>query len=264
MNFFKNLEDILFNANIEERFLKFEKFYCDFLSNKLELSQQNFTPLELKYPSYSKFCKIVNMKDIKNNIKDRQIHFLHNIAHIEYSAIDIALDACYRFTNMPKKFYQDWLEVAKEEISHFLLIDEQLQKYGIKYGDLPVHDGLFKAMQSTSNNLLDRMIIIPRFMEANGLDANCFILSKLTDNSLKSILETILKEEVGHVKKGDYWFKFLTPNMNNKERENLYFSRILYFYPNSFKQKRKINEKDRLNAGFSQSEIDRIKNFYGV
>ncbi|OUT09797.1 ferritin [Campylobacter concisus] len=265
MNFYDEIWEILNEGEIELKFLKFELFYekfkRDFNINFCESSKPN----ELIMPSYAKFCEVVSMKELNKKVKpmDKNLNFIHSVAHIEFSAIDIALDACYRFRNLPREFYEDWLEVAEDEIRHFCMIENLLLKQGGRYGELSVHDGLFIALQKTSSSLTSRMALLPRYMEANGLDANAHIIKRLEaeggQEELIECLKVILKEEVSHVYKGDKWFKFAC----NKEGidENSYFDIILSLYPNSFKNVREINEQDRLKAGFSKEELCLIKNF---
>ena len=252
MNFFDEIWEILNEGEIGLKFLKFELFYekfkRDFNINFCESSKPN----ELITPSYAKFCEVVSMKELNKKVKpkDKNLNFIHSVAHIEFSAIDIALDACYRFRNLPREFYEDWLEVAEDEIRHFCMIENLLLKQGGRYGELSVHDGLFIALQKTSSSLTSRMALLPRYMEANGLDANAHIIKRLN---------VILKEEVSHVYKGDKWFKFACKKEGIDE--NSYFDIILSLYPNSFKNVREINEQDRLKAGFSKEELCLIKNF---
>ncbi|WP_103588224.1 ferritin-like domain-containing protein [Campylobacter concisus] len=265
MNFFDEICGILNEGEIGLKFLKFELFYekfkRDFNINFYESSKPN----ELITPSYAKFCEVVSMKELNKKVKpkDKNLNFIHSVAHIEFSAIDIALDACYRFRNLPREFYEDWLEVAEDEIRHFCMIENLLLKQGGRYGELSVHDGLFIALQKTSDSLTSRMALLPRYMEANGLDANAHIIKRLEgeggNEELIECLKVILKEEVSHVYKGDKWFKFACKKEGVDE--NSYFDIILSLYPNSFKNVREINEQDRLKAGFSKEELCLIKNF---
>ncbi|ABS51243.1 ferritin-like domain-containing protein [Campylobacter hominis] len=265
MEFFKNLEEILFCENPYEKIDKFTKFYAKFCENLTEF-EKKFKVRKLEIPSYSKIAEICEVKDIKKQNKGgKKAKFLHSIAHIEYSAIDLALDAAYRFQNLPLEFYADWLEVANDEIRHFSLINSKLEKEGVKYGDLAVHDSLFHAMKITQNSLMERMALVPRFLEANGLDANCFLINKLKpDNELyelKSLLQIILNEEISHVKKGDKWFSYECERLGQGDKKDeIYLEIVLKFYPKAFKKNRILDEKDRLKAGFTKAEIENFKN----
>ncbi|QDS05129.1 ferritin-like domain-containing protein [Campylobacter fetus] len=260
MNFFDEVWEILNESRLEIKFFKFEQLFFKFKNDEYEFNV-NFIPKSLTTPSYAKICDVCEMKDLKKHSQNKALAtFLHSIAHIEYSAIDIALDACYRFLNLPKEFYFDWLEVADDEIKHFKMINEKLENAGYNYGDFTVHNGLFIAMQKTENSLLDRMAVLPRFMEANGLDANLFIMKKIANdkqkNYLLDILKTIHDEEIGHVKKGDKWFKFACKEQGVDPKE--WMNIVLKHYPKAFHTKRKLDVKHRLMAGFDQSELDKI------
>lgn len=264
MEFFDEILSIIDESDLELKFSKFALFYENFKANK-ELDFKRKTPLKpLEKPCYEKFCNVVAMRDLNKKIapKDKNIHFIHSVAHIEFSAIDIALDAAYRFDGLPRAYYEDWLEVASDEIRHFLMISEILAKNGVKYGDFTVHNGLFIALTKTQNSLIERMALLPRYMEANGLDANAHIIKKLKEqggnDELILVLEVILREEISHVSKGDRWFKFACEREKIEPSE--YINIVRNLYPNSFSSIRTLNESDRLKAGFSQNELEEIKN----
>ncbi|HHH72658.1 MAG TPA: ferritin-like domain-containing protein, partial [Sulfuricurvum sp.] len=194
-------------------------------------------------------------------VKGQQL-FLHAIAHIEYSAIDLALDHAYRFAGMPKAFYDDWLEVADDECRHFELLGGLMEEVGCRYGDFPVHDGLFEAGQRTQR-LLERMAVVPRYFEANGLDATPQILQKLETiqgdvmiDRIVSALKVILDEEVDHVRKGDRWFAYACEEAGVEK--SVYFEIIERLYPGSFPRKKGVNVTARKAAGFSCSELNKM------
>ena len=267
MEFFKSIEEILEASSVAEKKEKFAKFYAKFCVNEVEFEQE-FSPKPLTKPFYAKFLKIEQAKDIKiknKNLKkqsvDKNALFLHSVAHIEFSAIDLALDACYRFVGLPREFYADWLEVANDEIRHFDMINAELEKTGFKYGDFSVHDGLFEALKKTETSLLERMAVVPRHLEAGGLDANFYMLSQIDKNPekshLKPLLEVILNEEISHVGKGDKWFKFECQRLG--VLPECFFEIVLKYYPKAFSTTRTINENARLKAGYSPKEIEKIK-----
>jgi uncharacterized ferritin-like protein (DUF455 family) len=137
---------------------------------------------------------------------------LHAICHIEFNAINLALDAVWRFDHMPTAFYADWLQVASEEALHFNLLRAHLQGLGFDYGDFPAHDGLWSMCERTAEDILARMALVPRTLEARGLDATPPIQAKLLkagDARAVSILDIILRDEVGHVAIGNRWFHHL-------------------------------------------------------
>ena len=116
---------------------------------------------------------------------------------------------------MPAQYYNDWLKVAAEEAKHFSLLSDHLQTQGYCYGDFVAHDGLWTVCHSTRHDIVARMALVPRTLEARGLDATPIIQTKLrkvgTPRALAAveILDTILTEEVGHVAIGNHWYHWL-------------------------------------------------------
>ncbi len=143
---------------------------------------------------------------------------LHAVAHIEFNAINLALDACWRFAGLPQAFYADWLQVASEEALHFSLLAEHLASLGHAYGDFDAHDGLWAMTERTAGDVTARMALVPRTLEARGLDATPPMQARLQragDGRAVDILAIILRDEVGHVAIGNRWYRWLC------EREGL-------------------------------------------
>lgn len=137
---------------------------------------------------------------------------IHAITHIELNAIDLALDVCWRFNGMPEAFYRQWLRVALEEALHFELMRDHLHSLGFAYGDFPAHNGLWQMAERTRHDLLARIALVPRTLEARGLDASPAVKAKLVaagDNRAGDILDIILRDEIGHVAVGNHWFRWL-------------------------------------------------------
>ena len=137
---------------------------------------------------------------------------IHALAHIEANAINLALDIMWRFGGMPERFYLDWLEVAREEALHFQLLAGHLKTLGYDYGDFPAHDGLWEMAEKTRSDLLARLALVPRTLEARGLDASIPIRNKLIsvgDRTGAAILDLILRDEIGHVAVGNHWYRHL-------------------------------------------------------
>jgi uncharacterized ferritin-like protein (DUF455 family) len=264
-NFFNNIHKILIATTPNEKFKLFEDTYRLFFDNKLNFKMTKDIEI-FQQPAYYNICTIVDSKKVsqRKNLTttEGKATLLHAVAHIEYSAIDLALDACYRFQDMPHQFYIDWMEVAEDEIRHFCMINDLMEQYGIKYGDMTVHQGLFDACMNTLE-LIPRMALIPRYMEANGLDANAMMIKKLksvpgTQDIIK-LLNIILEEEVDHVKKGDIWYKYGCGQKEDFKCD--YFKIINNIYPNSFKKNKHLNIEARKAAGFSDEEIETLLQF---
>lgn len=137
---------------------------------------------------------------------------LHAVCHIEFNAINLALDAVWRFAAMPEDFYRDWLRVASEEALHFGLLREHLRHLGHDYGDFDAHDGLWTMARATAGDIVARMALVPRTLEARGLDATPPMQARLRqagDARAVEILDVILRDEVGHVAIGNRWYRWL-------------------------------------------------------
>ncbi len=137
---------------------------------------------------------------------------IHALAHIEFNAINLALDAAWRFAGMPRAFYGDWLQVAAEEALHFSLLDGHLRTLGYEYGDFSAHNSLWEMAEKTAGDVTARMALVPRTLEARGLDATPAVRAKLAqvgDTDAAAILDIILRDEVGHVAIGNRWYGWL-------------------------------------------------------
>ena len=262
MDFYKVLEEAIISDDIgvKERLTLQALAYCN--QNEVR-AEEEFTPKIFDAPSYASKCHIVDPRELPArkafDTPEGLATLVHAITHIEYSAIDLALDAVYRYPDMPMSYKMDWLEVAADEIRHFNMLNAILVTLGYQYGSFPVHCGLFDAAQHTAHNILDRMAIIPRYYEASGLDVSPQILKKLENKranpqvqQLMDALEMIYKEEIDHVHKGDKWFKYLCEKEGKEE--SVYFE-ILERYALLEKQRPHINVKARKEAGFACEEI---------
>jgi uncharacterized ferritin-like protein (DUF455 family) len=137
---------------------------------------------------------------------------MHAVAHIEFNAINLALDAVWRFAGLPAAYYLDWWRVAAEEATHFGLVREHLRALGHDYGEFDAHDGLWSMTEKTAGDPIARMALVPRTLEARGLDATPPMQKKLAqagDARAVAILDIILRDEVGHVAVGNHWYRWL-------------------------------------------------------
>jgi uncharacterized ferritin-like protein (DUF455 family) len=183
---------------------------------------------------------------------------LHAIAHIEFNAINLALDAAWRFEGMPLQFHLDWLRVAAEEAYHFTLLSDHLASLGHGYGDFDAHDGLWAMCEKTAGDVVARMALVPRTLEARGLDATPQIQHKLRQAGSPAalrgveILDIILRDEVGHVAVGNRWYRWLC------ERDGLdpvgHYAQLVerHCAPRLYPP---FNRDARLRAGFSEEEL---------
>ena len=184
---------------------------------------------------------------------------LHAVCHIEFNAINLALDAVWRFAGMPLDFYRDWLRVADEEATHFGLLHTHLRSLGHDYGDFPAHDGLWEMCVKTQDDITARMALVPRTLEARGLDATPLIQARLrkvgTPAALRAveILDIILRDEIGHVAIGNRWYGWLC---KRQQLDPVAHYRQLARTHSAPRLKPPFNEAARLAAGFSQQELD--------
>jgi len=184
---------------------------------------------------------------------------LHAVCHIEFNAINLALDAVWRFPDMPVGFYRDWLRVADEEATHFTLLRAHLRSLGHDYGDFPAHDGLWEMCVKTQHDITARMALVPRTLEARGLDATPLIQARLrkvgTPAALRTvdILDTILRDEIGHVAIGNHWYAWLCARQG---LDPIAHYRVLARTHAAPRLKPPFNAEARRAAGFSQAEIE--------
>ncbi|WPL18087.1 hypothetical protein Thiowin_03138 [Thiorhodovibrio winogradskyi] len=183
---------------------------------------------------------------------------LHAVAHIEFNAINLALDAVQRFGGMPHAFYDDWVRVAAEEAEHFQLMRERLRVLGFDYGDFPAHNGLWEMATVTADDLLARMALVPRGLEARGLDVTPGMIERLRDagdHKSAEALGVILREEVGHVAAGSRWFAYLC-EQRTLDPAATYIALLRQFMKGRLPCP--INLADRRRAGFDQAELDQL------
>jgi uncharacterized ferritin-like protein (DUF455 family) len=185
---------------------------------------------------------------------------LHAVAHIEFNAINLALDAIWRFADMPADYYRDWARVAAEEAHHFSLLTDHLASLGHAYGDFDAHDGLWTMVEKTKHDIVARMALVPRTLEARGLDATPPMQAKLAqagDQRAVDILDVILRDEVGHVAIGNRWYHWLC------ERDGLdpiaHFEQLLVTH-HAPRPKPPFNLDARRRAGFDAEELAQLTN----
>lgn len=176
---------------------------------------------------------------------------LHAVAHIEFNAINLALDALCRFEDMPVEFARDWLQVAYEEAYHFSLIEARLHAVGAAYGDFPAHGGLWEVAELSAGDVLQRMILVPCLLEARGLDVTPNIQERLRaagDTATARALDVIRRDEIDHVRKGLKWFSYLCQQRTLNEVET-FRTTVADFLPKAVQAP--FDEDARREAGFS-------------
>lgn len=181
--------------------------------------------------------------------------FMHAIAHIEFNAINLACDAVYRFRDLPAEYYGDWLSVAADEARHFMLLSGYLNENGCAYGDYPAHGGLWDMALKTRHDVLARMALVPRVLEARGLDVTPAMIGKLKaagDSTAAGILEVIYREEIQHVEAGSRWFRYLCER-RGLEPQRTFFELVEAYLAGELRGP--FNLEAREQAGFTKAEL---------
>jgi uncharacterized ferritin-like protein (DUF455 family) len=186
---------------------------------------------------------------------------LHALAHIEFNAIGLALDHLWRFAGLPEAYYRDWAGVAAEEATHFMLLRDRLRATGHDYGDFPAHDGLWEMARRTAGDALARMALVPRTLEARGLDASPAVRAKLAavgDQASARVIDIILNDEIGHVAIGNRWFHHLCARGGLDPSAAHRQAALRYEVP---RQRGTFNVPARLRAGFSADELRQMQSW---
>jgi uncharacterized ferritin-like protein (DUF455 family) len=184
---------------------------------------------------------------------------LHALAHIEFNAVNLALDAVYRFRDMPREFYDDWIRVAVEEAHHFALLRDHLRLLGYDYGHFAAHNGLWEMAVKTAHDPLVRMALVPRVLEARGLDASPTLVAKLRscgDARAVEIMELIQHDEIGHVAIGSRWYRYLCAQRGLEPVAT--FRQLLREYDGP-RLRAPFDHAARRRAGFSEQELELIE-----
>lgn len=216
------------------------------------LSTQPITP---GHPDKPELCSPLAVQRRAMNTPEGRAAMVHALAHIEFNAINLALDALWRFPAMPREYYADWLRVADEEALHFTLLDGHLQTQGYAYGDFPAHNGLWDMAVRTQHDVLARMALLPRTMEARGLDVTPGTKAKLVqagDSAVGPILDLVMRDEIGHVAIGNRWFNYLCGQRGLEPVAT--YAALLTEY-NSVLKRGPFNLEARRAAGFSDEEM---------
>ncbi|MCA1713715.1 MAG: ferritin-like domain-containing protein [Gammaproteobacteria bacterium] len=215
-------------------------------------------PEPIRMPGRPSRPKLVHPRDLPQRglgTPEGRAGFIHAIAHIEFNAIDLAWDAVYRFRGLPDAYYSDWVGVASDEARHFALLRERLRQLGFAYGDFDAHNGLWEMAEKTAHDGLARMALVPRVLEARGLDVTPAMIVKLRalgDDETAVILGIILREEIAHVAAGSLWFRWYCAQ-RGLEPDATFVALLTPYARGSLRGP--FNDQARLAAGFSAGEL---------
>ncbi|MXP47754.1 DUF455 family protein [Altererythrobacter luteolus] len=189
----------------------------------------------------------------KGGSEKGRIALWHALAHIEFVAIDLALDMAGRFGGaMGEEFVADFLAVAADEAMHFALLDRKLRSLRSRYGALPAHAGLWETAERTAHDVSARLAIVPMVLEARGLDVTPSTLERVRsqgDSGGAKILSRILDDEIRHVAIGTKHFIAICRE-NGESPEKRWKSLVREHFRGGLKAP--FNDSARLAAGLSR------------
>ena len=232
-----------------------------FARGELAIADDAPPPEPIRMPGRPESPKLVHPRDLPRRgfgTNEGRAAFIHAVAHIEFNAIDLAWDAVYRFRGMPAAYYADWIAVANDEARHFAMLRARLNELGHDYGDLDAHNGLWERAEKTADSGLARMALVPRVLEARGLDVTPGMIVKLRslgDQATADILEVILREEVAHVAAGSRWYRWHCERESVEPRGT--FRELLREHARGVLHK-PFNTQARLDAGFDLEELESL------
>lgn len=259
-NFFRQVGDCLAESNIDKKINRVAEIYSTCEKSSFEEEPEFNMDLHPGIPEKPVLVEYKNLPKRGFTDPEKRNALIHSLAHIEFNAINLALDAIYRFREMPSRFHIDWLKIANEEKDHFCLLRKYLNRHGYDYGDFVAHDGLWRIAEQTSDDVLARMAVVPRIMEARGLDVTPEMITKfrqIKDIEAVNILEKIYHDEIEHVRTGSYWFNYIC-EQRKLDRTRTFKKFIKQYMKDTLRTN--LNLEARMRAGFTNSEVSFIQN----
>jgi uncharacterized ferritin-like protein (DUF455 family) len=259
---FDAARDCLEAASVEDKISRTQQAARSFREGHLRVDGDAPPPLPITAPGRPPRPRLVSARDLPRrglgSVEGRAA-FLHAIAHIEFNAVDLAWDAVYRFRGMPPTYYADWVAVADDEARHFGWLHARLCDLGHDYGDFDAHDGLWQMAERTAGDGMARMALVPRVLEARGLDVTPGMITRLRqhdDETSAAILARILDEEIAHVAAGSRWFEW---HCSERGLEPLPTFRALLAAHGQAVLHGPFNHAARHEAGFSRRELEALE-----
>lgn len=245
-------------ADVDAKVALTQQYAAAFAQGELAIPADVAPPEPIRMPGRPPRPTLVHPRELPRrglgSVQGRAA-FIHAIAHIELNAIDLAWDAVYRFRGLPDDFYADWVQVAHDESRHFVLLRNRLRELGHDYGDFDAHNGLWEMTEKTAQDGLARMALVPRVLEARGLDVTPGMIVKLRelgDDATVEILALILREEIAHVAAGSRWYRWYCEQRGVEPRAR--FRELLREYAGGYLHG-PFNIEARLLAGFDEDEL---------
>ncbi|MGO1541601.1 MAG: ferritin-like domain-containing protein [Luteimonas sp.] len=249
-------------VDVDDKITLTRRYAAAFAAGTLPVADEAPPPEPIRMPGRPPKPRMVHPRDLPRrglgSVEGRAA-FIHAIAHIELNAVDLAWDAVYRFRGMPAEYYADWVRIADDEARHFLMLRGRLRALGHDYGDFDAHNGLWEMCEKTAHDAMARMALVPRVLEARGLDVTPGMIVKLRsvgDEATAGVLEVILEEEVSHVAAGSRWFRWhceragIAPEPKFRDLLAEYARAVL---------RAPFNVDARAAAGFSEDELAALR-----
>ena len=260
-NIFAAARSVLATADSDAKVTQVYALLMDWQASQFDTktTTTSFTIIEPGRPTRPALVHPRQLKRRRLDTEQGRCVLIHALAHIEFNAINLALDAVQRFPNLPDDYYGDWLQVAADEAYHFTLLRNRLRELNHDYGDFPAHDGLWDMARRTAHDPLVRMALVPRVLEARGLDVTPGMIEKLKqvgDTATGAILEIILRDEIKHVAIGSRWFNYLCKQRNLCPETT--FSELIKEHFNG-ELRGPFNYEARSQAGFSPQELNNLQ-----
>ncbi|HEX6832614.1 MAG TPA: ferritin-like domain-containing protein [Rudaea sp.] len=261
-NLFAQAKQCLIGCDVAEKLRLTQETAARFAAGELVIEDDHVPVAPLLTPGRPERPRLVAPRDLPQrslSTPEGRAALVHAVAHIEFNAINLAWDAVHRFRGMPDDFYRDWIGVAADEARHFALLAARLHELGCAYGDFDAHDGLWEMAVKTSDSCLARMALVPRVLEARGLDVTPGMIARLRavgDAATAEILEVILREEVAHVAAGSRWFAWCCAR-EGLEPESTFADLVRRYARGALKGP--FNEPARLQAGFTVAELAQFR-----
>ncbi len=254
---FQECQQALIESNINQKPKRVLAIFHNYLLGRINIESEK-SPLSITagFPDTLDWVTPKNLTRRKLSQPIGRAALIHAVCHIEFNAINLALDAICRFSGMPQKYYVDWLKVAAEEAYHFNLLRQHLINNNYDYGYFPVHNGLWKMAEDTAYDPMVRMACVPRLLEARGLDVAPMMAEKLKNNGdsiAAGLLGIIFHDEIEHVKVGNHWYHYLCKQRGIEPLEM--FRKLVHKHAPEF-LRGPYNTKARLEAGFQIEEMD--------
>ncbi|MCX8514828.1 MAG: hypothetical protein RL017_586 [Pseudomonadota bacterium] len=258
MNFFSACKSILLTEDIKLKCDSLKLLYFNF-------NTYNFMPhsliVSIEKPGRPvKPILVEPQQVIRRKVGNEKGYagLFHALAHIEYNAINLSLDTCYRFQHMPQQYYLNWLTVAVEEVCHFELLNYYLHQLGYSYGDFTAHNELWVMAYKTEYDILARIGLVHKVLEAKGIDSAPALLHKIPKTNLiaHKILNIIYLDEIKHAQFGNYWFNYIC--QQRKIDATTTFFELLHQFAIP-KITGSIDFAGRIKAGFSHKEIEYLQ-----